>query len=146
MTATESFPKVYLYRRIVYAKLFIDEHFAENIDLDNIAGEAFFSKYHFIRLFNDVYKKTPHQYLSQTRIDKAKQLLAEGMPATRACYAVGFESTSSFAGLFKRVTGQTPSAYGLQQQEKVKAMNKTPLKFIPNCFAEKNGWRLVDGL
>jgi len=145
MIAKEPFPKVYLYRRIVYAKLFIDEHFAENIDLNNIAGEAFFSKYHFIRLFTDVYKKTPHQYLSQTRIDKAMQLLAEGMPATGASYAVGFESASSFTGLFKRITGQTPSAYRLQQQEKVKAMAKTPLNFIPNCFAEKNGWRKVSG-
>jgi len=145
MTANETFPKVYLYRRIVCAKLFIDEHFAENIDLNNIAGEAFFSKYHFIRLFNDIYKKTPHQYLSQTRIDKAKQLLAEGMPATRACYAVGFESASSFTGLFKRTTGQTPAAYRLQQQEKIKAITATPLKFIPNCFAEKNGWRKASG-
>ena len=145
MAITEPFPKVYLYRRIVYAKLFIDEHYAENIDLNNIAGEAFFSKYHFIRLFSDVYKKTPHQYLSQTRIDKAKQLLAEGMPATQVCYAVGFESASSFTGLFKRITGQTPSAYRLVQQEKVKAMTNTPLNFIPNCFAEKNGWRLADG-
>ncbi len=143
MTAIESFPKVYLYRRIVYAKLFIDEHYAEKIDLNNIAGEAFFSKYHFIRLFNDVYKKTPHQYLSQTRIDKAMQLLTEGMLPTQVCYAVGFESASSFTGLFKRIAGQTPSAYRLQQQEKGKAMATTPLKFIPNCFAEKNGWHKV---
>ena len=145
MIKKEAFPKVYLYRRIVYAKLFIDAHFAENIDLNNIAGEAFFSKFHFIRLFSDIYKKTPHQYLSETRIDRAKQLLAEGMPAARACYAVGFESISSFTSLFKRIAGQTPSAYRLQQQEKAKAMARTPLKFIPNCFAEKNGWRKLRG-
>jgi len=142
MLKKEAFPKVYLYRRIVYAKLFIDKHFAENIDLNNIADEAFFSKFHFIRLFNDIYKKTPHQYLSQTRIDKAKQLLAGGMPAARACYAVGFTSVSSFTGLFKRITGQTPSVYQLQQQERVKAVARAPLKFVPNCFAEKNGWRV----
>jgi hypothetical protein len=39
MTADE-YPKVYLYRRIVHAKLFIDSHYAGAIDLDNIAGEA----------------------------------------------------------------------------------------------------------
>jgi AraC-like DNA-binding protein len=143
MKSKDAFPKIYLYRRIVYAKLFIDTHFAEKIDLDDIAGKAFFSKFHFIRLFNDVYKKTPHQYLSQTRIDKAKQLLIEGMPAARACYAVGFESVSSFTGLFKRATGKTPSAYREQQKERVKAMVQAPLKFIPNCFAEKNGWTLA---
>jgi AraC-like DNA-binding protein len=137
----DPFPKVYLYRRIVYAKLFIDDHFAEKIDLDNIADEAFFSKFHFIRLFNSIYNKTPHQYLSFVRIEKAKQLLISGMPAAHTCYAVGFESVSSFSGLFKRVTGETPSAYQLRQQQKILAMTEAPLNFIPNCFAEKNGWK-----
>jgi hypothetical protein len=49
VTTKEPFPKVYLYRRIVYAKLFIDEHFAENIDLNNIAGEAFFPQVSFYK-------------------------------------------------------------------------------------------------
>jgi AraC-like DNA-binding protein len=108
--------------------------------LDNIADEAFFSKFHFIRLFKTVYKKTPHQYLSSIRIEKAQQLLKEGMPVSRACYAVGFESVSSFTGLFKRLTGQTPAAYQLQQQQKLLQISLAPLHFIPNCFAEKKGW------
>jgi len=140
MPTKELYPKVYLYRRIVYAKLFIDDHFAEKIDLDNIADEAFFSKYHFIRIFNSVYKKTPHQYLSYIRIEKAKQILATGLPAAQTCYAVGFESVSSFTGLFKRMTGQTPSVYQMTEQRKRAAMAETPLSFIPNCFAEKKGW------
>jgi len=140
MAAEEQYPKVYLYKRIVSARLFIDKNFAEKIDLENIADEAFFSKFHFIRLFRSVYHKTPHQYLSFTRIEKAKQLLSTGMAAAQVCYAVGFESVSSFTGLFKRTTGLTPSAYQLKQQEKAAAMARAPLKFIPNCFAEKKGW------
>lgn len=142
MNKKEEFPKVYLYRRIVYAKLFIDKHFADKIDLDNIAGEAFFSKYHFIRVFADIYKKTPHQYLSHVRIEKAKQLLATGTPVEQACYAVGFESVSSFTGLFKRATGRTPSVYRNEQMQRAKAIRSAPLDFIPNCFAEKNGWKI----
>jgi len=138
--AREAFPKVYLYRRIVYAKLFIDAHYAEKIDLDNIADEAFFSKFHFIRLFYAVYKKTPHQYVSFVRIEKAKLLLMSGTSVSRACYAVGFESTSSFTGLFKRLTGQTPSGYQNEQHKRLTDIAKTPLKYIPNCFAEMNGW------
>jgi AraC-like DNA-binding protein len=140
MASAELYPKVYLYRRIVCAKLFIDEHFAENIDLDNIAEEAAFSKFHFIRLFRSVYYKTPHQYLSLVRIEKAKDLLKTDMPVSDVCYSVGFESVSSFSGLFKRLTGSTPAAFQLQQQQKLKAMANAPLQFIPNCFAEKNGW------
>ncbi len=134
------YPKIYLYRRLVYAKLFIDKNFADKIDLDNIADEAFFSKFHFIRLFNSVYKKTPHQYLSFVRIEKAKQLLTSDISISDVCYAVGFESVSSFTGLFKRMVGQTPSAFQIQQRRKLAEMASAPLKFVPNCFAEKNGW------
>ncbi|MBW4888753.1 AraC family transcriptional regulator [Mucilaginibacter sp. HMF5004] len=140
MQQQDLYPKVYLYRRIVYAKLFIDEHFADKIDLDNIAGEAAFSKFHFIRLFNSVYNKTPHQYLSHLRIEKAKGLLKTNMAVADVCYAVGFESVSSFTGLFKRLTGSTPASYQLQQHQKLNAVANAPLRFIPNCFAEKNGW------
>lgn len=137
-----NFPKIYLYRRIVYARLFIDNNYADKIDLDNIADEAFFSKYHFIRLFNSVYNKTPHQYLSFVRIEKAKQLLSTDMLAANVCYAVGFESVTSFTGLFKRMVGQTPAAFQAAQHERQAAIADAPLKFIPNCFAEKKGWAL----
>ena len=136
----ELYPKVYLYRRIVKAKLFIDSNYAENIDLDNIADEAFFSKFHFTRLFKKTYNKTPHQYLTFVRTERSKLLLQEDMLVAEVCYAVGFDSISSFTGLFKRLTGQTPSAYQ-QVHQKIKEEIKTePLKHIPNCFAEMKGW------
>jgi AraC-like DNA-binding protein len=136
----DNYPRIYLYRRLVQAKLFIDTHFAEQIDLDSIADEAFFSKFHFIRLFKQIYERTPHQYLISVRIAGAKQLLRSGMSITDTCYAVGFESVSSFTGLFKRQTGVTPSVYRQQQLDLLSAIRKAPLNFIPNCFAETNGW------
>lgn len=136
----EQYPKIYLYRRIVQAKLFIDEQFADNIDLNNIASEAYFSKFHFIRLFKKIYNKTPHQYLTGVRIEKAKIFLKEDTAIADVCYSVGFGSIPSFTGLFKRVVGLTPSAYQ-QEQVKLKAdIALQPLKYIPNCFAENNGW------
>ena len=136
----EEYPKIYFYRRLVQAKLFIDARYAEKIDLGSIADEAFFSKFHFIREFKNIYRKTPHQYLIFVRIEKAKELLKTGLSVSEVCYAVGFESLSSFSGLFKRIAGITPSDY-LARQQKVKAqMVKSPLTFIPGCFAERNGW------
>ncbi len=134
------YPKVYLYRRIVQAKLFIDSHYADNIDLDNISDEAYFSKFHFIRLFKKIYGRTPYQYLTFVRIEKATQLLKTGEAVSAVCYAVGFESLSSFGNLFKRIVGQSPSAF-LEEQQQIKTqIQETPLKFVPGCFAWQNGW------
>ena len=138
---TEQYPKVYLYRRIVQAKLFIDSCYADKIDLDNISDEAYFSKFHFIRLFKQIYGKTPHQYLTSVRIEKAIQLLRTDKPVSAVCYSVGFESLSSFSGLFKRIVGITPSAFVMQQQHLKTQILKAPLKFVPGCFAYQNGWQ-----
>src|SRR5258708_27542538 len=116
----EQYPKIYFYRRLVQAKLFIDTHYADKIDLDNIADEAYFSKFHFIREFKNIYRKTPHQYLIFVRIEKAMELLKAEMPVSEVCYSVGFESLSSFSRLFKRVAGVTPSGY-LVRHQKIKA-------------------------
>ncbi len=138
--SAENLPKVYLYRRIVLAKLFIDKNFAEAIDLDDIAGEAFFSKYHFIKLFKKAYGKTPHQYLTWVRIENAKLLLQTEATVADVCYSVGFEAISSFTHLFKRLIKITPSLYQQQQRLRKMEISKAPLKFIPNCFAEQKGW------
>ena len=70
-----TYPKMYFYKRIVMAKLYIDRHYGEPIDVDNIASEACFSKFDFIRQFKKVYKKTPYNYLMSGRINQAMELL-----------------------------------------------------------------------
>jgi AraC-like DNA-binding protein len=136
----EEYPKIYLYRRLVQAKLFIDNHYADNIDLDNIADEAYFSKFHFVRQFKSIYRKTPHQYLIFVRVEKAMELLKAGVPVSEVCYSVGFESLSSFSRLFKRMAGMTPSDYTTKEQLIKAKIVESPLTFVPGCFAEKNGW------
>jgi AraC-like DNA-binding protein len=130
----ENLPKLYLYRRIVQAKLFIDRNFAESIDAGDIADEACYSKYHFIRTFKSIYGKTPHQYLTAVRIEKVKELLEAGASVTDACFAVGFDSLGSFAGLFKRRAGMTPSEYRRRRLDRKKEMKDKPLTFVPGCF------------
>ncbi len=138
--ATDEYPKVYLYRRIVHAKLFIDCNYADKIDLDNISDEAYFSKFHFIRLFKTIYGKTPHQYLTSVRINKAQHLLRVGATVSEACFLVGFDSLTSFSGLFKRSTGVSPSTYLTHQQQIKSQIFKMPQAFVPSCYAHQNGW------
>jgi AraC-like DNA-binding protein len=138
---TELYPKVYLYKRIVQAKLFIDCNYADKIDLGNISDEAYFSKFHFIRLFKNIYGKTPHQYLTAVRVEKATALLRAGNPVSEVCLAVGFESLSSFGSLFKRIAGVSPSAF-LEQQQQLKIQTaQTPLMFVPACFINQHSLR-----
>ncbi len=134
------YPNVYLYRRIVQSKLFIDQRYAEKIDLDNIADEANFSKFHFIRLFKRAYGQSPHQYLISVRLDRVMTLLANGLPVTQACFDVGFESMSTFSGLFKRRIGITPSQYQANSLRRKELTRTRPLEFVPHCFAAAKGW------
>ena len=135
----ELYPKLYLYRRIVQSKLFIDNNYSQDIDVECISDQAFFSKFHFIRLFKSIYGKTPHQYLSHVRIEKAKQLLKADISVTEVCFAVGFDSVSSFIGLFKKVVGETPLVYKMRQHNLRAEVSIMPLKFIPSCFARRDG-------
>jgi AraC-like DNA-binding protein len=135
-----AYPKMYLYRRLVQAKLFIDAHYAEAIDLDLIADEAAFSKFHFLKLFKSTYRRTPHQYLIHVRLQKAMELLDQGLTVSEVCAAVGFESLGSFSLLFKRVHRCTPSAYLAQRQALRAEKAEAPLRFVPGCFAANNGW------
>ena len=137
----EQYERVYLYQRIVKAKLFIDEHYAEHINLSNISDQAHFSKFHFIRLFKSIYGSTPNNYLIRIRMENAKILLTKGNSVLATCILVGFDSPTSFARMFKKNTGQTPSAFQKEQEEKSLAIRSNPLIFVPNCFAETSGWK-----
>ncbi|MGN6647109.1 MAG: helix-turn-helix transcriptional regulator [Cytophaga sp.] len=136
----DQYPRNYLYRRIVQSKLFIDAHYADAIDIDNISNEAYFSKFHFIRLFKEIYEKTPHQYLIAVRINHAITFLKQGFSVSEVCSSVGFESLTSFSTLFKRTVGVSPSNFVLQEQLRKKQVADKPLLYIPGCFALKHEW------
>ena len=136
----EQYEKIYLYRRVVKAKLYIDKHFADNIDLGNISEQAHFSKFHFIRLFKSIYGLTPKNYLIKKRIDNAKKYLSNGYSVLDTGFMVGLESPTSFAGMFKKITGLTPSNYQKIENSKRDKILQNPFQFIPNCFAETHGW------
>ena len=132
-----------LYQRIVTAKLYIDDNFQEAIDLEKMACQACLSRFHFHRLFTKVYKITPHQYLTQKRIDRAKTLLHEDdLSITEVCNEVGFESIGSFSILFKKEIGFAPTYYRNMAWLKQQQLKEQPKKFIPHCFIE--GYQLEE--
>ena len=125
-----------IYGRIVAAKVFIDENYHEAIDLNEISQKACLSRFHFHRLFSKVYKKTPLQYLTAKRIEKAKTILSENKPVTDVCNEVGFESLGSFSVLFKKEIGFAPTYYRNMAWLKKQEAKQQPKKFIPHCFID----------
>lgn len=125
-----------LYQRIVAAKVYIDSNYHEPIALENISQQAFLSPFHFHRIFRQVYRHTPHQYLTRKRIDKAKDLLAENKPVKDVCNEVGFESIGSFSSLFKKEIGFAPHYYRNMAYKKKLERLAQPKIAIPHCFIE----------
>jgi AraC-like DNA-binding protein len=68
-----------------------------------------------LRLFKKYYGQTPRQYLIDKRIEKSKEQLKIGISVTETCFAVGFESLSSFSNLFKTKTGKSPTEFQKEQ-------------------------------
>jgi len=87
------------------------------------------SRYHFLRRFRDTFDTTPHQYLIQRRIEKAKELLrARRLSVTDVCFEVGFESLGSFSALFRRCVGSAPVTYRKREL--------ASLRKVPGCFIQ----------
>lgn len=126
-----------IYQRIAAAKIYIDENFQETLDLEQISSKAYLSRFHFHRLFTRIYRRTPHQYLTQKRLDKARDLLSENRPVTEVCNEVGFESIGSFSTLFKKEIGFAPQYYRNLAWLKKQQAKEQPKKFIPHCFIEQ---------
>jgi AraC family transcriptional regulator len=91
---------------------YIDERLAEDVSLSSLAELVHLSPYHFSRAFKQSFGMPPHRYLTNTRIERAKSLLAaRKLSVTEIGLDVGFSETSSFTSAFRKVTGETPTGY-----------------------------------
>jgi len=96
---------------------FIAENYGTEIKLDELAHVAGMSSFHFAREFKRTTGTTPHQYLINFRVERAKALLSENsLPLCEVGLRSGFSHQSHFTRLFRRITGTTPHLYrqGLQ--------------------------------
>ena len=108
---TEIYSNVYLSKQVIQAKYFIDTNYSNNITLDHICKAGYISKYHLIRSFKKFYGMTPVQYLTSIRITRAKELLKNDNSVFEVCISVGFESSTTFAKLFKKTVGLSPNNF-----------------------------------
>jgi AraC-like DNA-binding protein len=105
-------PAVPLSRHLLRVRDLIDRAYSEQLDVAALARSAAVSPAYFNRSFKAAFGETPHQYVMTRRMERAKALLRAGdMSVTDVCFAVGFSSLGSFSTQFKRLVGDTPSAY-----------------------------------
>ena len=99
-------------RRLRRAIEFMHDNYSRELALEDIAGAAYLSEYHFARLFKRITGVTPGAYLANLRIERGRQLLAETLlPISEIAAMVGYQSQSHFTKIFKSVTGVTPRVY-----------------------------------
>jgi AraC-like DNA-binding protein len=108
-----------------------DHNYHDNYTLDAFEHEYHISKYRICREFNEHFDISPIQYLTNRRIEVAKEILiSSDKRVNEIGRLVGYENTNLFIRLFKEQTGITPLAFrkkspvlpyctGLEQNEKI---------------------------
>jgi AraC family L-rhamnose operon transcriptional activator RhaR/AraC family L-rhamnose operon regulatory protein RhaS len=91
---------------------FMERHYPEKLSLRDLARRACLSPNHFIRMFRLHYGMTPGKYLSELRIERAKELLrGTERSVTDIAFSCGFSDSNYFARAFREAESLTPRAY-----------------------------------
>ena len=96
---------------VARARALIEGAYADDLSLDALAAEAGLSTHHLIRAFRRAVGMTPHAYLVDVRVRRAKDLLRRGETPAEAAAAVGFADQAHLTRAFKARVGVGPGAY-----------------------------------
>jgi AraC-like DNA-binding protein/ligand-binding sensor protein len=100
---------------IAKARSYIHEHQTEEITLSQVAKAVNMSSYYFCKMFKKVTGINFTDYVARVRIEKSKNLLLNpNLRVSEIAFEVGFQSLTHFNRVFKRILGQSPTAYRAQ--------------------------------
>lgn len=89
----------------------LDARVAEGLVLEEAARTFGVHPTHVVRAFTRRHGLPPHRYLTGRRIDLARRLLLDGMPAARVAASTGFADQAHLTRHFRRMLGTTPAAF-----------------------------------
>jgi len=106
-----------LYQRLYRAREYMAAFYDRPLTLAELSSLASLSPTHFLRTFKQLFRQTPHQYLTMLRLEHAQRWLQHtDLSITDICFALGFESPGSFSWLFRRQVGCSPTEYRDQKR------------------------------
>lgn len=104
-----------VFLRMQRVRTFISHCCDQNLDNDALARMANYSPCHFLRIFNQVFRETPHSCLIKARLQRAMHLLRSSeLAINEIAMASGFENRSAFSRSFRERFGE--SANELRRQ------------------------------
>jgi AraC-like DNA-binding protein len=112
-THTKSLVKRKAHAERLYECLgYINQNYKENITLESTALNVSFSKFHFLRWFQESVGMSFHEYLTKIRVGKAESMLLDTMlPITEIAMEAGFQSINTFNRIFRKHKNCTPTEY-----------------------------------
>jgi AraC family transcriptional regulator len=91
---------------------YIESNLSQDVHLGELAETAGLSEFHFAKLFKGSTGASPHQYILQRRLERAKELLRKpSMSLSEISLEAGFADQSHFTNVFRRFVGATPSKF-----------------------------------
>jgi len=92
---------------------YMEAHLQNDLSLDQLTRETRYSRGHFLRMFRAATGKTPHQYLTERRIERAKRILCDEQktPLIDIAARCGFSSQSHMTRVFREQVGVPPGAF-----------------------------------
>ncbi|MDQ2692309.1 MAG: AraC family transcriptional regulator [Chloroflexota bacterium] len=98
-------------KAIQQVRRYIEEHFAESVNLNILAQHVALSPYYLLRVFHAEVGMPPYTYLESVRIQHTQRLIKAGKPLAEVAAEVGFSSQSHMTRQFKKIIGVTPGQY-----------------------------------
>jgi len=98
--------------RIVRTLVYIQGRLDDELELEELAGVAAFSPFHFHRIFRALVGESVKEYVRRLRLERAaRSLKQDGRSITDIAFQAGFETHESFTRAFTAMFGEPPSAY-----------------------------------
>ena len=103
---------------------YISMHYKEDISLQSVAEEMNYSDAYFCKIFKQCFDKSFIVYLTEFRMEQAKQLLADVRINVKDISTnVGYRDSNYFAKVFKRAVGSTPTEYRMEVLKQMETGN-----------------------